>query len=190
MLNQHQSGSTNVLMAVVSLSIFTNHRPSVSTPFNEVLGFMASSRAEGRSNEKAETSTGDSPRKAFAVLVVDDDDGFRKALVNSLLALTGIEVSTDETDTGEHTITKLKDAVNSFDVIFLDLILPKMSGLETRAEIKKLNVASRIVMMTSAPDSEVAKAARQQGFKVHDKEKIFLELMDILFGNSGDSTDE
>lgn len=190
MLNRNQSVSAIVPVAVISLSLLTSPHPSEPAPLDDVLGFLASSSAEERSANKTETSARDSRKKAFSILVVDDQAGFRKALMNSLLALSDVEVSTEEAETGVRAVAILKDAVNSFDVIFLDLILPEMSGLETRVEIKKLNLTSRIVMMTSALDSDEAKKARQLGIKVYDKTQIFLELIDILLGNSGDDTDE
>src|SRR5258708_6263287 len=59
------------------------------------------------------------------ILVVDDDEGFREGLVETLLDL-GHDV--DEANSGEQALEVLQDA-RAFTCVFLDFRLPGMDGL-------------------------------------------------------------
>ena len=129
-----------------------------------------------------ETNSNSATLRPVTVLVVDDDDNFRQAFVDSLLELSSIEVSADEAETGEDAIAKLKNHSKTFDVVFLDLILPKMNGLDTHSEIEDLHLKTRIVLMTSEPNCSVAERASQLGLSVYLKADLRSELVRILSG--------
>lgn len=54
---------------------------------------------------------------------------------------------------GEEAIEKFKEAPNSWDMITLDLNLPKMDGMQVNAEIRKISKTVPIIILT-ARDSE------------------------------------
>ena len=54
---------------------------------------------------------------------------------------------------GEDAIEKFKDDSNSWDIVTLDLNLPKMDGMQVAAELRKLSPTVPIIMLT-ARDSE------------------------------------
>ena len=54
---------------------------------------------------------------------------------------------------GEEAIEKFKSAPNSWDMITLDLNLPKMDGMQVNAEIRKISKTVPIIILT-ARDSE------------------------------------
>lgn len=78
------------------------------------------------------------------ILVVDDDAAIRKSF---LLALedTGYEVDTAES--GEIGIEKEK--AGRHDLIFLDLKMPGLNGVETLRELRKLNADTPVYIVTA-----------------------------------------
>jgi len=54
---------------------------------------------------------------------------------------------------GEEAIEKFKDDTNSWDIVTLDLNLPKMDGMQVAAELRKVSPTVPIIMLT-ARDSE------------------------------------
>ncbi len=83
------------------------------------------------------------------VLVVDDQELFRRGLTMVIGALDGIEL-VGEADNG-------KDAVDVAvrtdpDVVLLDVRMPARSGIETCAELKAVMPSVRIVMLTASDE--------------------------------------
>jgi len=114
------------------------------------------------------------------VLVVDDDDQFRRALVNSLRELTHSNVVTRDTPTGESAIAILRNEPNSFDLVLLDLTLPGINGVVTYYKIREFNQSIGIVLMTSAVNGPTARSAIQDGLKVFDKYQLPQQLDTLL----------
>ncbi len=89
-----------------------------------------------------ETAQMDSP-VGLSAIIVDDQRGLAELLAERL-AMDGIR-ATVATSAGE----ALKACSSQpFDVAFVDLRLPDMSGIATAAELKKLSSAMRVVLMT------------------------------------------
>lgn len=87
------------------------------------------------------------------IMVIDDDKELL-TLIKEMLKAHGYEVSTFES--GELALQTLdkKDASSNFDVIFLDLMMPGLSGYKVIEELKKRDHASAIpVIMLTARDS-------------------------------------
>ena len=80
------------------------------------------------------------------VLVVDDDPNLR-AMIRFTLEGGGFDVTT-ATD-GIDALVQLKEAPAP-DVVLLDLMMPKLDGLATLREIRRLELApeSRVVILT------------------------------------------
>jgi two-component system, NtrC family, response regulator HydG len=119
----------------------------------------------------------------ISVLVVDDDDQYRSALINNILELSGAEIDIEDASTGEETIAKIEK--NRFDWIFLDLKLPGINGLETFARIREVNKTVGVVLMTSETKSDIARLAEANGHQVFDK--LNLDLNIILFPPPGET---
>jgi CheY-like chemotaxis protein len=95
------------------------------------------------------------------ILVIDDEYGFREALSSNLTEK--YEAVVTDVDSGCDAVERLKSG-EAFDLIFLDLIMPDMSGTETYVELKKIDTKCPIVMMSSRSDSEEwVKAERLAG---------------------------
>jgi DNA-binding NtrC family response regulator len=78
------------------------------------------------------------------ILIVDDDPGTCKTLEN-ILTKKGYDVVIS--NTGEDAITKAKEKF--FDIIFIDMKLPTLNGLETYLELKKINPKLIAIVITA-----------------------------------------
>ncbi len=92
------------------------------------------------------------------ILVVDDDLAHR-TMLRTLLGGWGYEVA--EADDGGKAI----DAASQtpFDLILMDIRMLKVSGLEALAEIKRLNPAIPVIVMTAYASVETAVKALKEG---------------------------
>ncbi len=114
------------------------------------------------------------------ILVIDDESGIRSAL-KGVLEDEGYEVTT--TDTGEKGLELLKN--QNFDLVFLDIWLPEMSGIDVLEKIKNDGQTCQVVMITGHGSVEAAvKATKLGAFNFMEKplslEKVVLEAKNAL----------
>lgn len=96
--------------------------------------------------------------KETSVLYVDDEDTLR-GLVQDQLSLEGFSVETaDDGDTAVAMVSK-----KTYDVILLDVRMPRMSGIEVLKHLKKNKIYSRVIMLTGVDDLGVALEAVKNG---------------------------
>lgn len=84
-----------------------------------------------------------SARQSALILVVDDDPGTCVTLKN---ILTKKSHSVGTAHNGEESIAMAKE--RAFDVIFIDIKLPTINGLETYLQIKEVNPEAVAIIMT------------------------------------------
>jgi DNA-binding NtrC family response regulator len=102
--------------------------------------------------------TNDNSNKNVRILIVDDEFSVR----NSLSAWFEDEGYTvDVAANGKEALTKL--AESQWDIFFLDLKMPGMSGLELQKKIMEIQPNSTIVMITAFASVESAVEAMQSG---------------------------
>ena len=113
------------------------------------------------------------------VLVVDDQRGMR-------LTLTGIFEDQGYEVTGVSDGYKAIEASRetSFDLIFMDIKMPGINGVQTCREIKKTSPDSVVVMMTGFAVEELVKEALEEGafsviYKPFDPEMV-LKLVESV----------
>jgi two-component system response regulator AtoC len=92
------------------------------------------------------------------ILIADDDRNLRKVLVNEL-SYEGYE--TDETDNG----LKAMDLVekNEYDVLLLDLNMPRKSGMDVLKEMKGLDIPAEVIILTAHATVSAAVDAMKLG---------------------------
>ncbi len=113
---------------------------------------------------------------AIRILCVDDDQPVQ-ALVSKHLMLQGFEVKTAAN--GEEAVSLLDN--ESFDLILLDIEMPKMDGLEVLSYIKTHHIAVRPIMLTGADDVQaLGECARWGALDYLPKPYNFHELMDSI----------
>ena len=98
-------------------------------------------------------------KKSLKVLLIDDSLGTRRFLA-PMLRNQGVNV-VGETSNGREGLAlyeKLKP-----DLVFLDIVMPVMSGLEVLKKIKEMNPHATVVMLTSIADRESVIASKKAG---------------------------
>ena len=92
------------------------------------------------------------------ILVVDDDPDINR-LLRARLTARGYEVSTAAS--GEEALALLADTLS--DIIFLDISLPGINGLQTLAEVRRRGLDAAVIMTTAFGSEQIAVEALRQG---------------------------
>jgi DNA-binding NtrC family response regulator len=92
------------------------------------------------------------------VLVVDDEAGLRRSVARILMS-RGFEVDTAEDGLAALDLLKAR----AVDVILLDLMMPKMGGMEVLAKVRQDFPDVAVIMMTAFGDIDTAVAAVRAG---------------------------
>jgi two-component system response regulator HydG len=96
--------------------------------------------------------------KSSHILIVDDNISLSKSM-SMILKHKGYGVTTAQD--GLEAIQKVKES--PFDIIFMDIKMPLMNGVETYREIKKIRPKSIVVMMTAYALEELVAQALKEG---------------------------
>ena len=83
------------------------------------------------------------------VLIIDDDADVRERL-SSILMRRGYVVLTAQD--GLEGLNIVKD--NAIDVIFCDIVMPKMDGLEFLNKVHEITLRAQVIMVTGLPSVE------------------------------------
>lgn len=97
-------------------------------------------------------------KKPKKILVVEDERAIAKAM-SLKLELANFEVK--NASDGEEAFLALKE--ESFDLIILDLIMPKMDGFEFLEELKKQGVKIPVIVSTNLSQKEDLGRAKKLG---------------------------
>lgn len=81
------------------------------------------------------------------VLVVDDDQGLRLSVKSALSACGRFAV--DEAFDGINAMEKVKAAEQKYDLVILDVDMPRLNGLETLKLIKEQDPGTIVIIMTA-----------------------------------------
>lgn len=87
------------------------------------------------------------------IAICDDEKSLRidlRKLLEQELDLCGIDFKIDEFDCGEKLVTALDIAI--FDILFLDIEMKGLNGIETAKELRKKTSVTQIIFVTSYPD--------------------------------------
>ena len=110
------------------------------------------------------------------ILVVDDDKATRHVLQT---VLTSAGFSTAAARDGVDALRSL--GKDQFDLLLLDVWMPRMNGLELLAKLRATEARPRVVVMTSddAPET-LLKAVREQAFKYVHKPVEAAQLLETV----------
>jgi DNA-binding NtrC family response regulator len=92
------------------------------------------------------------------VMVVDDDAVLRHLLSDQIASM---EFDTTPVASGEEALKALRET--DYDVVLLDIRMPGLSGLETLREIRKLEDAPEVIMLTADTSLGTGIEAMRQG---------------------------
>jgi DNA-binding NtrC family response regulator len=96
--------------------------------------------------------------KKSSILVVDDEDALRTVLSGEL-ASEGYEVRTAAD--GDDAVSEMGKAV--FDLVLLDIKMPRMNGFEVLKFIKEKHPKTKVVMLTGFADLKNAIESKKLG---------------------------
>lgn len=119
-------------------------------------------------------------KKDVNILVVDDQIGMLETFTD-ILEDKGYHVETAED--GFTAIDKVKQT--PFDIVFMDIKMPGINGVQTFREIKKLSSQTRVIMMTAYAVEDLIKEAIEEGaytvvYKPFDMERIIHTIERVL----------
>ncbi|MCX8053254.1 MAG: response regulator [Armatimonadetes bacterium] len=92
------------------------------------------------------------------VLVVDDEINLCR-IIGAKLAKSGYSVTA--VHDGEQAIERVRES--DYDVVLLDLILPKVDGLSALAEIRSIKSSVPVIVMTACENTEAVERAKAYG---------------------------
>lgn len=142
---------------------------------------MSSAPAESSHVVPAESAASHAG-KSVNVLVVDDEQPLRDSC-SSLLRSAGFEATACAR--GDDAMRLLKNG--RFDIVFVDLYLPKVSGLQVLEAAHAANPDSIIIVMTENPSVESSVAALQAGAWDYMPKPFSASQFEILVGRAAHS---
>ncbi len=110
------------------------------------------------------------------ILIVDDDEAMVRT-TSMILERKGYDV--DTASSGEEALDAVRE--EPYDIIFMDIRMPVMDGVETHRKLKEIRPDAAVMMMTAYAVEDLVKEAIQDGacgilYKPLDFEKV----MDII----------
>ena len=94
------------------------------------------------------------------LLIVDDNEDSREAF-KKVLELEGYEV--EVASSGKEGLEKIKK--HKFNLVLLDILMPKMSGLEMLKKIRKIKPNLKVMMVTVVEKSDTKKSSSGLGIE-------------------------
>lgn len=118
------------------------------------------------------------------VLMIDDNISLVEMVKEYFLESEKIEIVLEAYD-GEAGIAIADEKKDAYDLILLDLIMPKRDGMYVLEEMKKRGIDRKVIVLTSYNAGEVIRKVSEQGaqyfmlkpFELTDLEKRIIETM-------------
>ncbi len=107
------------------------------------------------------------------ILIVDDNKSLSRSLSFVLESKDCVVVTASD---GLEALNTVKN--KSFDVIFMDIKMPGLNGVDTFKKVKKISPTTAVVMMTAYAVDVLVREALREGaygilYKPLDMEKVF-----------------
>lgn len=113
------------------------------------------------------------------VLVVDDEKDVRSTIVDFLNLR--YDCRFEEADDGDEAIKFIKK--NHCDIMFLDVKMPKKSGISVVKETKEINPNIDILIISAWVSADVAKNALKLGATDYAVKPLNLKALSLKFSN-------
>ena len=116
----------------------------------------------------------------LSIAVVDDDLLIRKMMT---AIFSGLNAEVALFENGEDFLNKVEN--NAYDVIFLDMIMPGMSGIDVLIEAKKNGITTPFVILSSVTQRDTVIQALEKGAKRYilkpiKKETVLRKMEEVL----------
>jgi len=113
------------------------------------------------------------------ILIIDDDENVRQILA-ATLETSGYAVSS--ADSGERAVAAVRES--PIDLVILDLVLPRVDGLEVLKEITTLRPETAVIMITGHASVETAIKAMKMGAVDYVVKPFRLEEVELIVERS------
>ncbi|HIP58267.1 MAG TPA: response regulator [Archaeoglobus profundus] len=115
------------------------------------------------------------------VLIVDDA-AFMRKLLRNILFNGGFDIA-GEAENGKQAVEMYKQLKP--DLVFLDIVMPEMNGIETLKAIKKMDPNAKVIMCTAIGQEKIVKTAIKLGadgyiVKPFQAQKVIEEAKRVL----------
>lgn len=117
------------------------------------------------------------------ILIIDDERAIRRAL-REILEFEDFEV--DEAENGKDGLDQAKSG--EYDIIFCDIKMPEMDGMEVLDGLLKANVESPVIMISGHGNIETAVSAIKQGAFDFIEKPLDLNRILVTIRNAKDRT--
>lgn len=94
----------------------------------------------------------------FKILIIDDEPDIRERLRN-VLERRGYSVMTAEN--GLEGLQAVKE--HDIDIVYCDIQMPKMDGLEFLKDVRRLNIKAEVIMVTGTYTADIAAGLAGKG---------------------------
>ena len=94
-------------------------------------------------------------------ILLAEDNIFNRKLAQNLFKSLGFEI--DQAENGKEAVKMA--AEKSYDIIFMDMLMPEMDGLQAIAEIRKLGIEVPVVAVTAVENPDTRSAAEALGIE-------------------------
>ncbi|HEX5003323.1 MAG TPA: response regulator transcription factor [Bacteroidia bacterium] len=114
----------------------------------------------------------------ISVLIADDHQLFREGM-ESLLKKIPFVAEIHQAVNGKEVLDKLHE--RHFDIVFMDIRMPEMNGIETTRELSKMKSAARVIALTMLEDSHsIVSMFKAGAYGYLLKNTSFAELQDSI----------
>ena len=96
------------------------------------------------------------------VLVVDDNQEMVNEIKKYFSDHANINVSLEAND-GDMALKLIKEYQSDYDVVILDLVMPKKDGLDVLEEMKRLNINKKVIVISSYNSDEMIRKVSNYG---------------------------
>ena len=96
------------------------------------------------------------------ILVIDDNEALVE-MIEEYFSLNGSIEVVLKAYSGEEGIQIIENNINDYDVIILDLIMPKKDGIYVLEEMKKRNIYKPVIISTSYNSDEMIRRVSEYG---------------------------
>jgi len=123
--------------------------------------------------------------KEHFLLIVDDDSGMRDTLLD-ILEDSGFRVSVAAD--GVEALKAIE--AEAYDLVLLDIVMPRMNGVEVLKKLKQTDNGIIVIMMTAYAVQDLVEEALRQGVyrmlrKPLDMDEVLSLIDEALNGGSG-----
>jgi two-component system NtrC family sensor kinase len=130
---------------------------------------------DGRPQQLAATEAPPVDGRGMSVLVVEDNADVGRSAAE---ALAGLGYSATLVDNATHALDELESDADRFDVVFTDIVMPGMSGIELAQEIRRRQIDLPVVLTSGY--SQVLSQQGSYGFELLQKPYSAEQLARVL----------